>query len=146
IDGAPLLIDQLERPADLCLTRAGFGEGDGARGLAALGHDHPGGHADGDGQGEEGGGEQKDGTARHRGSHAKTPQRRKPGYRSPVSRTEDPSSSQLAERLAGWLNMTRRSRGLSLRTLVILRWMAIVGQSATIAIAVLGFHFDLPLL
>jgi len=41
--------------------------------------------------------------------------------------------------------MPRRSRGLSLRTLVILRWMAIVGQSATIAIATLGFHFDLPL-
>ena len=41
--------------------------------------------------------------------------------------------------------MPRRSRGLSLRTLVILRWMAIVGQSATIAVATLGFHFDLPL-
>jgi two-component system sensor histidine kinase RegB len=51
----------------------------------------------------------------------------------------------LADRLAGWLNMTRRSRGLSLRTLVILRWMAIVGQSATIAVATVGFHFDLPL-
>ena len=48
-------------------------------------------------------------------------------------------------RFAGWHNLPRRSRGLSLRTLVILRWMAIVGQSATIGIATLYFHFDLPL-
>jgi two-component system sensor histidine kinase RegB len=44
-----------------------------------------------------------------------------------------------------WRNLPRRSRGLSLRTLVILRWMAIFGQSATIATATLYFHFDLPL-
>ncbi len=50
-----------------------------------------------------------------------------------------------ASRFAGWHNLPRRSRGLSLRTLVILRWMAITGQSATIGIATLYFHFDLPL-
>ena len=44
-----------------------------------------------------------------------------------------------------WRNLPRRSRGLSLRTLVILRWMAIAGQSATIGVATLYFHFDLPL-
>jgi len=48
-------------------------------------------------------------------------------------------------RFSGWRNLPRRSRGLSLRTLVILRWMAIAGQSATIAIATLYFHFELPL-
>lgn len=48
-------------------------------------------------------------------------------------------------RFAGWRNLPRRSRGLSLRTLVILRWMAIAGQSATILVATAWFHFDLPL-
>lgn len=47
--------------------------------------------------------------------------------------------------LKGWRNLPRRSRGLSLRTLIILRWLAIAGQSATIAVATAGFHFDLPL-
>ena len=66
--------------------------------------------------------------------------------------TQDPLSSQPAVadsdgggRFAGWRNAPRRSRGLSLRTLVILRWMAIVGQTATIAVATAWFHFDLPL-
>jgi len=48
-------------------------------------------------------------------------------------------------RFGGWRNLPRRSRGLSLRTLVILRWMAIAGQSATIAVATGWFRFDLPL-
>lgn len=41
--------------------------------------------------------------------------------------------------------MPRRSRGLSLRTLIILRWMAIFGQSATVLVTTAWFHFDLPL-
>ncbi|HZV84943.1 MAG TPA: sensor histidine kinase, partial [Brevundimonas sp.] len=58
-----------------------------------------------------------------------------------------PQSSPPEEggRFSGWRNVPRRSRGLSLRTLVILRWMAIAGQSATVAVATLYFHFDLPL-
>ena len=64
--------------------------------------------------------------------------------------TQDPLSSQQeppegAGRFASWRNLPRRSRGLSLRTLVILRWMAIVGQSATVLVATLYFRFDLPL-
>ena len=51
---------------------------------------------------------------------------------------QSPQASSLSD-------LPRRSRGLSLRTLVILRWMAIVGQTATIAIATLYFHFDLRL-
>ena len=51
----------------------------------------------------------------------------------------------MAGRFAGWRNLSRRSRGLSLRTLVILRWLAIAGQSATILVATAFFHFDLPL-
>ncbi len=67
-----------------------------------------------------------------------------------MSPTQDPLSSQFdpsggGGRFAGWRNLPRRSRGLSLRTLVILRWMAIAGQSATIFVATAWFHFDLPL-
>ena len=47
--------------------------------------------------------------------------------------------------LVNWRNLPRRSRGLSLRTLVIVRWMTIFGQSATIFVATAWFHFDLPL-
>lgn len=66
-----------------------------------------------------------------------------------MSLSQDPPLSQFAPdepgRFPGWRNLSRRGRGLSLRTLVILRWMAIVGQTATIAIATLYFHFNLPL-
>lgn len=73
----------------------------------------------------------------------------KPGYRRGVSQTQAPFSSQanLPEtgRFGGWRNLPRRSRGLSLRTLIILRWMAIAGQSATVVVATGWLHFDLPL-
>lgn len=62
-----------------------------------------------------------------------------------MSPTQDPASSHATGRFAGWRNLPRRSRGLSLRTLVILRWLAIAGQSATILIASAFLHFDLPL-
>ncbi|WP_291838901.1 ActS/PrrB/RegB family redox-sensitive histidine kinase [Brevundimonas sp.] len=68
-----------------------------------------------------------------------------------MSATEDHPTPQFADapegggRFANWRNLPRRSRGLSLRTLVILRWMAITGQSATIFAATAWFHFDLPL-
>ena len=56
-----------------------------------------------------------------------------------MSQTQAPSSSQSSPpetgRFAGWRNLPRRSRGLSLRTLIILRWMAIAGQSATVVVA-----------
>lgn len=71
-----------------------------------------------------------------------------------MSPTEDHQASQSDAfpefdgpgRFGGWRNLPRRSRGLSLRTLVILRWMAIAGQSFTISIATGWFHFELPLL
>lgn len=69
-----------------------------------------------------------------------------------MSATEDHPTPQLAEgsdaggSFANWRNLPRRSRGLSLRTLVIVRWMTIFGQSATIFVATAWFHFDLPLL
>ena len=75
--------------------------------------------------------------------------RARPVYRRGVSPSQDPPSSQFVPddpgRFHGWRNLPRRSRGLSLRTLVILRWMAIAGQSATVAVATLYFHFELPL-
>lgn len=79
--------------------------------------------------------------------------RARPVYRRAVSLSQDPPAphapSQFAPdepgRFPAWRNLPRRSRGLPLRTLVILRWMAITGQSATIAVATLYFHFDLPL-
>ncbi len=48
-------------------------------------------------------------------------------------------------RLPGWHDLPRRGRGLSLRTLIILRWLALAGQSATIFTATVILHFDLPL-
>jgi len=54
----------------------------------------------------------------------------------------DPSSQSPA---GGWRDLPRRGRGLSLRTLIILRWLAIVGQTATIAVAFGMLHFPLPL-
>ncbi|QDH72239.1 ActS/PrrB/RegB family redox-sensitive histidine kinase [Brevundimonas sp. M20] len=68
-----------------------------------------------------------------------------------MSSTEDHPTPQFADpaeaggRFANWRNLPRRSRGLSLRTLVIVRWMTIFGQSATIFVATAWFHFDLPL-
>ena len=66
-----------------------------------------------------------------------------------MSLSQDPPSSQFAPddpgRFPGWRNLPRRGRGLSLRTLVILRWLAIAGQSATILVATAFLHFDLPL-
>jgi len=46
--------------------------------------------------------------------------------------------------LGGWRDLPRRARGLSLRTLIILRWMAIAGQTATVIVAVGMLHFPLP--
>ncbi len=71
-------------------------------------------------------------------------------YRRGVTLSQDPLSSQPTSaegggRFAGWRNLPRRSRGLSLRTLVILRWLAIVGQTATVFVATAWFHFRLPL-
>ena len=47
--------------------------------------------------------------------------------------------------ITGWRDLPRRGRGLTLRTLIILRWLAILGQSATIVVAFGMLHFPLPL-
>lgn len=47
--------------------------------------------------------------------------------------------------LAGWRETPRRGRGLSLRTLIILRWLALAGQTATVLTAYFALHFPLPL-
>jgi len=68
-------------------------------------------------------------------------------YRGIVSNNEDEPASQPTP-IAQDQNrrdLPRRGRGLSLRTLIILRWLAIVGQSATVGVAVLMLHFPLPL-
>jgi two-component system sensor histidine kinase RegB len=46
--------------------------------------------------------------------------------------------------LPGWRDLPRRARGLSLRTLIILRWLAIAGQTATVTVLVMMLHFPLP--
>jgi len=74
-----------------------------------------------------------------------------PVYRGPVTPLEADVSTQqdpVAEGLRGLgrHDLARRGRGLSLRTLIILRWMAVAGQSATIIVASGILHFDLPLL
>ena len=43
-----------------------------------------------------------------------------------------------------WRHLPRRGRGLPLRTLIVLRWMAIAGQSAAIVVLEFGLHFPLP--
>ena len=47
--------------------------------------------------------------------------------------------------LEGWRDAPRRGRGFSLRTLIVLRWLTILGQSAAILTAHQGLHFPLPL-
>ncbi|AQR63319.1 two-component sensor histidine kinase [Brevundimonas sp. LM2] len=46
--------------------------------------------------------------------------------------------------MPGWRELPRRARGLSLRTLIILRWLAIAGQTATVIVLVMMLHFPLP--
>lgn len=60
---------------------------------------------------------------------------------------EEASSSPQAQPrpLTGWRDAPRRGRGLSLRTLIILRWLALMGQTATVLTAYFALHFPLPL-
>ncbi|CAN5221512.1 ActS/PrrB/RegB family redox-sensitive histidine kinase [soil metagenome] len=62
-------------------------------------------------------------------------------YRPAVTLIETDPSSQSSYRSGP----PRRGRGLSLRTLIILRWLAITGQSATLAVAGAALHFPLPI-
>lgn len=68
-----------------------------------------------------------------------------------MSSTEAPSLSQ-AVKVAGHpgamealRERPRRGRGLSLRTLIVLRWLAVVGQTCAILTAYFALHFPLPL-
>ncbi len=62
------------------------------------------------------------------------------------SEADIPSADVVSQSVAtvGWRNPPRRSRGLSLRTLIILRWLAVVGQTATVIVLVTMLHFPLP--
>lgn len=51
-----------------------------------------------------------------------------------------------AEAGGGWRDLPRRGRGLSLRTLIILRWLALLGQTATVLVAHDLLHFPMPLM
>ena len=64
---------------------------------------------------------------------------------SEVQPSSQAGQGQDHQNVHGWREVSRRGRGLSLRTLIILRWLAIVGQSATVGVAVLMLHFPLPL-
>jgi two-component system sensor histidine kinase RegB len=44
-----------------------------------------------------------------------------------------------------WRDLPRRGRGLTLRTLIILRWLTVLGQGATIWVAHDMLHFPLPI-
>ena len=44
-----------------------------------------------------------------------------------------------------WRDLPRRGRGLTLRTLIILRWLTVLGQGATLWVAHEMLHFPLPL-
>lgn len=74
---------------------------------------------------------------------------RQPVYRRGVSQSEaspvlGDAVTQLPPSSGGWGNLPRRTRGLSLRTLIILRWLAILGQTATLIVLDTVFHFPLP--
>ncbi|MGH7019009.1 MAG: ActS/PrrB/RegB family redox-sensitive histidine kinase, partial [Brevundimonas sp.] len=72
-----------------------------------------------------------------------------------MSSTEAPSLSQAPNRMGGAAGHSgamealrerpRRGRGLSLRTLIVLRWLAILGQTSAILTAYFALHFPLPL-
>lgn len=47
--------------------------------------------------------------------------------------------------ITDWHDLPRRGRGLSLRTLIVLRWLALLGQTATVLTAYFALHFPLPL-
>lgn len=47
--------------------------------------------------------------------------------------------------MAGWRDLPRRGRGLNLSTLIVLRWLAILGQSSAILTAYFWLGFRLPL-
>lgn len=66
----------------------------------------------------------------------------RPVYKGPVNRAEADPSSQPP---GGWRGPPRRGRGLSLSTLIVIRWLAVLGQTATVLTAWLVFHFDMPL-
>ena len=66
-------------------------------------------------------------------------------YRPAVSPSETNAASQSPPSGNGWRDLPRRSRGLSLRTLIILRWLAALGQTATVVVLVGMLHFPLPL-
>lgn len=66
-------------------------------------------------------------------------------YRTRVPSREAEPSSQFPDRpIGGWRELPRRGRGLSLRTLIILRWLAVTGQTATVIVAVGMLNFPLP--
>ena len=67
-------------------------------------------------------------------------------YRGRVSPVEADAAPQDGPSSRSWGDLPRRGRGLSLRTLIILRWLALAGQSATLFTATVILHFDLPLL
>ena len=56
-----------------------------------------------------------------------------------------PQAAEPASALDGWRDPPRRGRGFSLRTLIVLRWLTILGQSAAVLTASLALHFPLPL-
>ncbi len=70
-------------------------------------------------------------------------------YRRPVSQSEaDTQNADVMSQMAppaSWRDQPRRSRGLSLRTLIILRWLAVLGQTAAVIVLVTMLHFPLPI-
>ena len=64
---------------------------------------------------------------------------------SEAERTPQSPDAGADQPITGWRDLPRRGRGLSLRTLIILRWLAIAGQTATVIVAVVMLHFPLPI-
>src|SRR5690606_24646165 len=137
VDRLARAVDQLERAADVRL--AGGSDG-GGRGLAAADHDH---HGDRQGRGraQAGGGEKQDALARHDGRRCQTAAAS--FYRAQPMMTQAAETSQ--ERAVLRPAAYGRERGLPLRTLVLLRWLAIGGQTAAVVVAAFGLGLEVAL-
>ena len=69
-----------------------------------------------------------------------------------MTSTQAPSLSQAvaaavgpAPSMAALRDTPRRGRGLSLHTLIVLRWLAVLGQTCAILVADIALHFPMPL-
>ena len=55
------------------------------------------------------------------------------------------AETDVSAAFASWRDLPQRGRGLSLRTLIVLRWLGVFGQATAVLTAYVGLHFPLPI-